>query len=150
MIPETTRNVTRIRLEAMGRSASEVEGELIRAAREIQPGTPLGDVVIERDNAEPDGSRTAWKGRGTMHPNTAELEQSGEILPRKVMILTEFGASHASVAEELVQDSFRHYETTHLVVAADSWAELPHATQLINEDEGQTLAMALTQRDLTL
>jgi hypothetical protein len=68
--------ISRIRIDGFGHSASEVETWLWAAASrmndDLQLDASFGEQVIERDLPEPHGSRHAFRGRLTLHPNTAE------------------------------------------------------------------------------
>ena len=60
--------LTRIRLDAIGHTADDVEQTLYPHAELIEQkvlgrGMSRGECVIERDVAEPDDSKFAWKGR---------------------------------------------------------------------------------------
>lgn len=68
--------ISRIRFDAFGSTAAEVENWLRAAASQTNHDLALqssfGEQVIERSLAEPEGSRFAFKGRLILHPNTAE------------------------------------------------------------------------------
>lgn len=65
--------ISRIRLEAFGATADEVERTLYPHAEEIEKllGRPVsyGQCVIERKLDEPSGSRFAFEGRLILHPD---------------------------------------------------------------------------------
>lgn len=67
--------LTRVRLEARGASATEVELILYPHAEHIERLLNVtvgrGECVIERDRAEPDGP-FAWKGRLVLHPDMSD------------------------------------------------------------------------------
>lgn len=68
--------VTRIRIEAQGESAAEVERHINTLARAISEmigdgeEIVLGQLVIQRDDGEPVG-HTAFNGRGLLYLNVA-------------------------------------------------------------------------------
>lgn len=66
--------LTRVRLEAQGPSAAEVEAALVSAACEINERLSLesgfGEQFTQREMGEPEGD-TAFSGRLVMHPNVA-------------------------------------------------------------------------------
>lgn len=70
--------ISRIRIEAFGRSAAEVEHTLFVASRVLDAALDLdsrnGETVIERimENVRDDGSLLDWKGRTLVYANTAE------------------------------------------------------------------------------
>lgn len=67
--------VTRVRIEAMGASAAEVEAHM-NAVADLLDGrfnwiASRGEQIIKRELGEPDG-HTAFSGRLTLHPNVAD------------------------------------------------------------------------------
>lgn len=73
--------ISRIRLEAFGATATDVERDLLGLAAKVSKlnvngNTPSdlmpGEQVIQRELNEPDGCRTAFSGRLILHPNVAE------------------------------------------------------------------------------
>lgn len=75
--------LTRVRLEADGHNAAEVEACLHKAATELEGHLQLesswGEQVIERDVAEPMG-HTAFRGRMILHPNVADDARQRRVL----------------------------------------------------------------------
>lgn len=73
--------VTRVRIDADGATATEVEAVLRAVAEALEERytwlAPLGEQVIERQLAEPEGATTAFRGRLTLHPNVAS--DSGQV-----------------------------------------------------------------------
>lgn len=67
--------ITRVRIEAQGASAAEVEATMVAAANVFDEGMRLqairGEQVIQREFSEPCGSPTAFSGRLVIHPNVA-------------------------------------------------------------------------------
>lgn len=72
--------VTRVRIEAEGASASEVEAILYATADALEERftwlASRGEQVIQREVAEPDGF-SAFTGRLILHPNVAS--DSGQV-----------------------------------------------------------------------
>lgn len=72
--------ITRVRIEAEGGSASEVEAQLTKFAAALDEMMGWlasdGEQVIERQLVEPSG-HTAHKGRLILHPNVAS--DSGQV-----------------------------------------------------------------------
>ena len=70
--------ISRIRIEAFGPSAADVEAQLQHAAQVADDGLKLdalqGEQVIERDCSAPADSHYSFKGRLILHPNVAPLE----------------------------------------------------------------------------
>lgn len=67
--------ISRIRLDAYGKTADEVERTLYPHADEIERILNVfvsrGECVIERQMKEPDDSIYAFSGRLTLHPDTS-------------------------------------------------------------------------------
>ena len=67
--------ITRIRVEADGASAREVEEHLHAVANYLEPmlggSMSRGDQHIQQENGEPNGTRFAFQGRLTLHPDTS-------------------------------------------------------------------------------
>jgi hypothetical protein len=68
--------ISRIRIDAFGASAADVEHSLFVAYAHFNDALELnampGEQVIERDLVEPHGTRHAFKGRMILHPDTQE------------------------------------------------------------------------------
>lgn len=83
--------VTRVRIEARGASAAEVEAVLHAAAaafaEELGEDTAHGEQFIEREMAEPAGY-TAFSGRLILHPNVASDAPQVEALRRRGVDVT--------------------------------------------------------------
>lgn len=76
--------VSRIRLDAFGETAAAVEQALNTAAHKINEALEAdaaldGDMVIERSSAEPYGTRHAYRGRLSIHPDTQETLAQGTV-----------------------------------------------------------------------
>lgn len=73
--------VTNVRIDADGQTAAEVEKLLhgVADALDEQFGwiASRGELVIERQLAEPEGAHTAFHGRLKLHPNVAS--DSGQV-----------------------------------------------------------------------
>ena len=83
--------ITRIRVEADGASAREVEEHLHAVANYLEPllggSMARGDQHIQQENGEPNGSRFAFQGRMTLHPDTSsDAPQIASLLERKVSV----------------------------------------------------------------
>lgn len=87
--------ITRIRIEAQGASAAEVESHLVAAADAIEEAISLdgvrGEQVILREMAEPEGTSTAFQGRLIVHPNVADDARQVAWLLGRVATVTRFG-----------------------------------------------------------
>lgn len=82
--------LTRIRLEAEGHTASDVDFALRRAAEVMEDMLFLdaspGECVIQREQGEPNGAETSYSGRLILHPNVAEdARQRGLVDPKQIM-----------------------------------------------------------------
>lgn len=68
--------ISRIRIEAFGHTAAEVENWLTALASRVNFDFGLqssfGEQVIQRNVGEPEGTRLAFNGRLILHPNVAE------------------------------------------------------------------------------
>lgn len=75
--------VTRVRIDAEGASATEVEATLFAVADSLDATyrwhASRGEQVIERQLAEPPGF-TAYRGRLTLHPNVASDSGQRDVL----------------------------------------------------------------------
>lgn len=66
--------ISRIRIEAYGRAASDVEHQLLAFGEKCDVALNVvscasGEMVIERQLAEPYGSEFGFKGRYTLYPD---------------------------------------------------------------------------------
>jgi hypothetical protein len=90
--------LTRIRLDALGYTAEEVERTLYPHADKIEKligrGISRGECVIERDVVEPDDSKFAWKGRLVLHVDI----QPGFTVTSSTCTVSSTGAGTASNA----------------------------------------------------
>jgi hypothetical protein len=71
------RMISRIRIDAYGRTASDVEAQLLDFATACDEkvgasSCAYGEMVIERQLEEPYGSDFAFKGRQLLHPSIGE------------------------------------------------------------------------------
>lgn len=106
--------ISRIRVEAFGATAAEVEATLQAAARviyrsfddtlpEAEPAWPAdGETHIERDLAEPLGTATAWKGRMLLHLNVADDARQREVLRAMGVDVSEVFSLGASVLDSAI------------------------------------------------
>ncbi len=84
--------VTRVRIDAEGATAGEVEAifHAVAEALEERYGwlAAPGEMVIERQLAEPIGSHTTFSGRTTLHPNVASDSKQVEALEKQGVEIT--------------------------------------------------------------
>jgi len=96
--------ITRIRIEAQGASAAEVEAILHAAAQAFDDEygeTSYGEQFISRDTNEPAG-HTAFEGRLTIHPNVAhDAEQVAALARRGVPVTPPTWASGPITTEQV-------------------------------------------------
>ena len=88
--------LTRVRLEADGCSATEVEAILHAAADVLDEALNLqaiaGEQIIQREMGEPMG-RTAFTGRLVLHPNVADDAGQVAAIRDRGVPLTTFAAT---------------------------------------------------------
>ncbi len=81
--------ISRIRIEAFGPSAAEVEHALLVAYAHFNEVLELdampGEQVIERDVAAPHGTRHAFSGRMILHPDVQENAAQRKHVVREVL-----------------------------------------------------------------
>lgn len=106
--------VTRVRIEAHGASAAEVEAHLNAVASAIRDmiegvgdGFELGQMVIQREEGEPAG-HTAFSGRGLLYLNVAsDAGQVGWLRHNTGTCTTlEDGQNHWSQEQIAARDPF--------------------------------------------
>jgi hypothetical protein len=73
--------VSRVRVDAFGRSASEVESTLLEYGKRcdmaaVRPSCSYGECVIERNLNEEWGAEYSWKGRLVIHPDIGQVTSS--------------------------------------------------------------------------
>lgn len=102
--------ISRIRIEAFGASAAEVEATLHAAASVIYRSfddtvpdageklIPDGEQHIERDLVEPAGTVDAWKGRMLLHLNVASDSRQIGVLEAMGVEVSKFAWTEAEAA----------------------------------------------------
>lgn len=81
--------ISRIRIDAFGASAADVEHALFTAYAHFNEVLELnaepGEQVIERDLPEPFGTRHAFKGRMILHPDVQEAAAQRKHVERQAL-----------------------------------------------------------------
>lgn len=81
MMPHFDGAVARVRIDAYGKSASEIEATLLQFAERCDAasqanGCSYGECVIERNLEEQWGESYSWRGRLVLHPNIGMMPSS--------------------------------------------------------------------------